>query len=121
MLLAVAAQGRAHAAASRDTRVCRATAATPGIATGESVAPLPRQRTGGRRTLHGSLREAACWAWRRGLSASRRWQVEALVADGNVRAAPVLASASGPTVGACDANRSIRSWSTLTASGDVSR
>ena len=31
------------------------------------------------------------------------------------------ASASGPTVGACAANRSIRSWSTLTASGDVSR
>src|SRR5262245_25996685 len=90
MLLAVAAQGRAHAAASRDARVCRATAATPGIATAESAAPSPRQRTGGRRTVHGPLREAACWARRRGPSASRRWQGGALGADGNARAALVL-------------------------------
>src|SRR5262245_15083024 len=96
MLLAVAAQGRAHAAASRDTRVCRATAATPGIAIAESAAPSPRQRTGGRRTVHGPLREAACGARRRGLSASRQWQVEDLGADGNVRAAPVLLPRPAP-------------------------
>src|SRR5262245_27931594 len=90
MLRAVVAQGHGHVAAGRDKRVPRATVSRPNITIAESAAPSFPWRTGGRRTVHGSLREAACLARRRGPSAFCRSQVEGLAVDGHARAAPVL-------------------------------
>src|SRR6478672_2027599 len=89
MLPAVLAHGHGHAAAGRNKRGPRATVSRPSIAIAESAVPSLRQRTGGGRTVHGSLREAACLARRQGPSAFCRPQVEGLAVGAHARAAPV--------------------------------
>src|SRR6476660_2516180 len=89
MLPAVVAQGHGNAAAGRNKRGPRATVSRPSITISESAVPWLRQLTGGWRTVHGSLREAACLARRQGPSAFCRPQVEGLAIDAHARAAPV--------------------------------
>src|SRR6476646_1245977 len=90
MLPAVVTQGHGHVAAGRNKREPRATVSRPSIAIAESALPSLRQRTGGRRTVHGSLRECAYLARQRGPSAFCRPQVKELAVGEHARAAPAL-------------------------------